>query len=172
MHILEFPFLRIFQTCTPACDLEPCCLLPGNSFPAALSKTATVCSLYNLLRHLAAALLLLTACCFLFPLLFLPAVPSRHLLAPLCLVAAAEGCTLSGLTPCPLRGSGLLAAAPGGTTRSPEPCSGTTGSPQLTTCAPPLFLNCVYLPHSVILSSSEVSRDSQLLVILPVCRSH
>lgn len=145
--ILEFPFLRIFQTCTSVCDLKPC-RLPGNSFPAALSKTATVCSLYDLLHHLAAALFLLTACCFLFSLLLLPAVPFRHLLAPLCLVAAAEGCTLSGLTPCPLRGSGLLAAAPGGTTRSPEPCSGTTGSPQLTTCALPLFLNCVYLPHS------------------------
>lgn len=47
----------------------------------------------------------------------------------LCLVTAAEGCTLSGLTRCPLRGSGLLAAAPGDTTRSPEPCSGMAGSP-------------------------------------------
>lgn len=45
------------------------------------------------------------------------------------MAAAAEGCTLSGLTQCPLRGSGLLAAAPGDTTHSPEPCSGTAGSP-------------------------------------------
>lgn len=50
----------------------------------------------------------------------------------LCLVAAAEGCTLSGLTRCPLRGSGLLAAAPGDTTRSPERCSGTAGRPRTT----------------------------------------
>lgn len=50
----------------------------------------------------------------------------------LCLVTAAEGCTLSGLTRCPLRGSGLLAAAPGDTTRSPERCSGTAGRPRTT----------------------------------------
>lgn len=70
-------------------------------------------------------------CLFVFsPLLpFLSSSPPRLLLVLLCLVAAAEECTLSGLTRSPLKASELLAAASGNTTRSPEPCSGTAGSP-------------------------------------------
>lgn len=85
------------------------------------------------LHHCPAALSLSppSDCLFVFsPLLpFLSSSPPRLLLVLLCLVAAAEECTLSGLTRSPLKASELLAAASGNTTRSPEPCSGTAGSP-------------------------------------------
>lgn len=104
--------------------------LNGNNFPNSVNVwKSLLCSLCMLIT----ALFLLTACRCLISFLLLPSVSSPlHFCLPalLCLVAAAaEGCTLSGLTRCPLRGSGLLAAAPGDTTHSPEPCSGTAGSP-------------------------------------------
>lgn len=133
-------FSDLFPNCLTASDEKPLCHLTGNNFPNDLNRSGTeneILTLHSALLSLHDGhstvqlhFFLLTSSCCPFSFLLLSSHPSRHLPALLCLAAAAaEGCTLSGLTQCPLKGSGLLVAAPGDTTRSPEPCSGMAGSP-------------------------------------------
>lgn len=157
-------FSDLFPNCLTASDEKPLCHLAGNNFPndlnlsgkenEILTQQSALLSLHDGHSTVQLHFFLLTSSSCLFSFLLLSSHPSRHLPAPLCPVAAAEGCTLSGLTQCPLKGSGLLVAAPGDTTHSPEPCSGMAGSPsrdynhpESDLCTSVLLLNiyCTYV---------------------------
>lgn len=98
-----------------------------------------ICSSLNL--HTAALIIISRFClsCFLalvdlfpvlltlFTLFFLSFSLLLLLSVSLCRATAAGGCTLRGLTLCPLRVTALGGAGSDGISLSPEPCSGTAG---------------------------------------------